>query len=60
MVVGVLASVPFWNQTLWHGPVPALAPQLGDLSFLIGFVVAGLMYFGLTRVHSNGGPPPAG
>src|SRR5439155_14251386 len=28
MVVGILASVPFWNQALWHGPVVDALPQL--------------------------------
>jgi purine-cytosine permease-like protein len=49
MVVGILASVPFWNQALWHGPFVDAAPQFGDLSFLVGFVVAGAVYYALAR-----------
>ncbi len=49
MLVGIVVSVPFWNQALWHGPVVDLAPQLGDLSFLVGFVVAAGVYLALSR-----------
>jgi nucleobase:cation symporter-1, NCS1 family len=47
MGAGILLSVPFWNQTLWHGPVVDALPQLGDLSFVVGFVVAVVVYFAL-------------
>ncbi|HEV7664706.1 MAG TPA: cytosine permease, partial [Chloroflexota bacterium] len=47
MAAGIIVSVPFWNQTLWHGPVVDALPQLGDLSFIVGFVVAGGVYYAL-------------
>lgn len=53
MLAGILASVPFWDQSLWHGPVVDLAPQVGDLSFIVGFVVAGLVYVVLRRHASR-------
>ncbi len=45
MLAGIVVSIPFWNQTLWHGPVVDALPQLGDLSFIVGFVVAGVVYY---------------
>jgi len=45
LVAGIVVSIPFWNQTLWHGPVADVAPQLGDLSFVVGFVVAIGVYY---------------
>jgi nucleobase:cation symporter-1, NCS1 family len=49
MLVGIAASVPFWNQALYLGPVPRAVPELGDLSFFIGFVVTAAVYFALRR-----------
>jgi purine-cytosine permease-like protein len=48
MLGGIIISIPFWNQTLWHGPVPDALPQSGDLSFIVGFVAAALIYFALS------------
>jgi purine-cytosine permease-like protein len=47
MLVGIAASVPFWNQTLFLGPVPKAWAQLGDLSFFVGFVVTAIVYYAL-------------
>src|SRR5947209_6145058 len=47
MAAGIIVSIPFWNQSLWHGPVVDALPQLGDLSFIVGFVVAAGVYFAL-------------
>jgi NCS1 nucleoside transporter family len=49
MGAGIVVSVPFWNQALWHGPVVDALPQLGDLSFIVGFVVATVVYYALSR-----------
>jgi len=52
LVVGFVASVPFMNQTLYVGPI---ANALGgaDIAYLIGFVVAGVLYWFLERMRSN-------
>ena len=44
LVVGFLVSIPFMNQTLYVGPV---ANALGgaDIAYLVGFVVAGAVYW---------------
>lgn len=47
VAAGIVVSIPFWNQSLWHGPVVDVVPQLGDLSFIVGFVVAAGVYFAL-------------
>ena len=50
MLVGIAASVPFWNQSLFLGPVAKAHPELGDLSFFVGFVVTAVVYFALGRM----------
>jgi NCS1 nucleoside transporter family len=47
MLVGIAASVPFWNQTLYVGPIPSAHPGVGDLSFFVGFVVTAIVYLAL-------------
>lgn len=42
-LAGLAASVPFWNQAWFSGPVAAAYPQFGDLSYYVGFAVAGLI-----------------
>jgi NCS1 family nucleobase:cation symporter-1 len=34
------ASLPFWQQAWYVGPIAAAHPQLGDVSYFIGFAVA--------------------
>jgi nucleobase:cation symporter-1, NCS1 family len=48
MIVGIAVSVPlFSNQTKFVGLVPSHLPALGDIAFLIGFVLAAAVYAGL-------------
>jgi NCS1 family nucleobase:cation symporter-1 len=47
MAAGIVVSIPFWNQSLWHGPFVDAFPQLGDLSFVVGFIVAAGVYYAL-------------
>ena len=44
LVVGFLVSIPFFNQTLYVGPA---ANALGgaDITYVVGFAVAGLIYW---------------
>ena len=48
-VVGVAASVPFWNQQIFTGAFAAKFPQFGDSTFIVSFVVAGVMYLLLSK-----------
>jgi NCS1 family nucleobase:cation symporter-1 len=58
MLAGIIATVPFWNQPapVPLGWVPANYPQLGDLSFFAGGIVATVVYLALWRL----GQPSAG
>ncbi len=52
-ILGVLASLPFWNQAWYVGPVPRAVPALGDLSYEVGFIVAAAAIFALQRNFSR-------
>ena len=58
MLAGIVASFPFWNQTLFVGVVPSNAPMFGDISFVVGSVVATAVYLAL-RPLSPGDPSAA-
>ena len=46
MIVGAAVSIFFFsNQAVYLGPVPKAVPQLGDLTFLVGFVLSALVYY---------------
>jgi purine-cytosine permease-like protein len=60
MLVGIAASVPFWNQSLYLGPVPKARPELGDLSFFVGFIVTAVVYYALMTVARRRTAAPAG
>ncbi len=59
MIAGIVASIPFWNQALFVGVVPANAPQFGDISFVVGFVVTVVVYVAL-RPRRTEAPRHAG
>jgi NCS1 family nucleobase:cation symporter-1 len=48
LVVGFVVSIPFFNQSLYFGPG---AEALGgaDIAYVVGFVVAGLVYWVIER-----------
>ena len=51
MVIGLVVSIPlFSNQELYTGPVPKSNGDAGDLTALVGFVVAAVAYAVLFRV----------
>jgi NCS1 family nucleobase:cation symporter-1 len=39
-VGGIAAGVPFWQQSWFVGPIAAAHPQIGDISYFVGFAVA--------------------
>lgn len=39
-IIGLAASLPFWNQAWYVGPFANAFPQFGDLSYYVGFLVA--------------------
>ncbi|HEX4216482.1 MAG TPA: cytosine permease, partial [Candidatus Dormibacteraeota bacterium] len=48
VVATVLSIWLFANQTIYVGPIPFRAPQVGDLTFLVGFLLAAGLYAALT------------
>lgn len=52
-VLGLVASVPFWNQAWYVGPIAAAHPQWGDLSYYVGFAVAAICMYIAIRVHKS-------
>ncbi|PWJ53604.1 Purine-cytosine permease [Quadrisphaera granulorum] len=49
-IVGTVVSIAlFANQAVYAGPVATALPQLGDLTPLVGFVVAGALYLLIPR-----------
>ncbi len=50
-LVGIVVSVwLFSNQTMFIGVIPSVAPGIGDLTPLVGFILAGGLYFILFAV----------
>jgi nucleobase:cation symporter-1, NCS1 family len=49
MAAGIAASIPFWDQghPIPLGYFPKHYPQIGDLSFFVGFTVAAIIYLAL-------------
>ena len=58
LVVGFVVSIPFFNQTLYVGPA---ANALGgaDVTYVVGFVVAGAIYWLLERSAGSTSVPEA-
>lgn len=44
-LIGIAVSVPFFNQSLYVGPIAYRYGHLGDISYYVSFVVAGLIYW---------------
>lgn len=58
-LAGLIISIPFWNQAWYVGPVPAHVPQVGDLSYLVSFVIAAVVYAIAGRPASQTEPAPS-
>ena len=48
-VIAIIISVPFFNQTLYQGFIATHVGHLGDISYYVSFVVAGLVYWAIGR-----------
>ncbi|HVA38782.1 MAG TPA: cytosine permease [Candidatus Dormibacteraeota bacterium] len=51
-LAGLVASLPFWSQAWYVGPIAARFPRIGDLSYEVGFLVASAVYLLLARTAS--------
>ena len=50
MLAGIVVSIVlFSNQTLFTGFVARAVPQIGDIGFEVGFVVAAVVYWLMRR-----------
>jgi NCS1 family nucleobase:cation symporter-1 len=58
-LLGMAATLPFMNQSLYTGPIAAAHPGLGDIANFVGFAVAGLAYAALTAWKPAVAPVPA-
>ena len=60
MLAGIIATVPFWNQPppVPLGWVPSNYPQLGDLSFFAGGIVATVVYLVLYQLGKRPAQTP--
>ena len=46
MAVGLVVSVwLFANSAVWTGPIAAAYPQIGDITFIVGFVISAALYY---------------
>jgi len=61
MVVGIGVSIPlFSNQSYYTGLIAKHVPALGDITFLVGFVLAALVYATLRPyLGANRTEPPS-
>jgi purine-cytosine permease-like protein len=60
MAVGIVISIYFFsNQTKYVGVVPSAHPAVGDITFLVGFVVAAVLYAVLRRLFPPSPVAPA-
>ena len=53
MLAGIVVSFPFWNNPLLTGPLANAVPSLGDITFVVGFIVTGAVYYAL-RLGTRG------
>jgi NCS1 nucleoside transporter family len=52
MAIGMIGSIwLFSNQQQYTGPVPKAVPAFGDITFEVGFLVAGLLYLVFVRLQ---------
>ncbi|WP_395110386.1 purine-cytosine permease family protein [Actinomadura sp. SCN-SB] len=59
MAVGIVVSVAlFCNQELYVAPVPKNVPEVGDITFAVGFVLAALVYAALRRLPGRTSAAP--
>ena len=60
MVISLTVSVYFFaDQSLYTGPVPLRWPALGDLTFLVGFLLAAVLCLLFSRFRSSSVAPVA-
>ncbi|HEY4025512.1 MAG TPA: cytosine permease [Candidatus Dormibacteraeota bacterium] len=54
MVVGLVVSFPFWNNAILTGPLAKANPAIGDVTFVVGFIVTAIVYRALSAIGAQG------
>lgn len=44
-IIAIVCSIPFFNQTMYEGIFATHYPHLGDISYYVSFVLAGIIYW---------------
>src|SRR5258708_11346256 len=57
MAVGIVASFPFWNNMIISGPLPKANPAIGDVTFIVRFVVPAAVYWALSALGAPASTP---
>lgn len=55
-VVGMAASIPFMHQQLYTGPLAEALPQIGDVSYYVGLLVAFAVHAAIGRPIARANP----
>ena len=58
-LIGLAASLPFWNQAWFTGPLARAFPQIGDLSYYVGLCAAALAMWALETLRRRDDAEPA-
>lgn len=48
-IIAIAVSIPFFNQTLYTGAFAAHYGHLGDISYYVSFVIAGIIYWAMGK-----------
>ena len=57
MAVGLVVSVwLFANSVAWTGPIATAYPQVGDITFIVGFVITAALYYVFNLDMASGWP----
>jgi NCS1 family nucleobase:cation symporter-1 len=60
MAIGIVVSVAlFSNESFYTGVVPKAVPEVGDITFFVGFLVAAVLYAVLSATQRNREPQDA-
>ena len=54
MAIGLVVSIGlFSNNAIYTGPIPKAVPQVGDITFIVGFILSAAVYYALNRGRAS-------
>ena len=61
MAIGLLVSVGLFANvySVYTGPLANNNPQIGDITFIVGFIVAGALYYAFNMMTRSQAAPKA-